>query len=200
MCWWRHRPNRGDDLEPGILSLSDLQTDPTTNVLQDPGRRTREIVSYAVAADPAGLDLFGLGEHHSWDFAVANPAVLLAAIAQATTRIRLADAGSVLPPGYGPAAPGLRPGPRSPDSKEPPLSSVSALASAWSRRKPSPGTAAQSRSSATTWNASWEHATMTVLRLTALISVGAPLGLAGVLLRSRTQGATPLLSTISRSR
>jgi alkanesulfonate monooxygenase SsuD/methylene tetrahydromethanopterin reductase-like flavin-dependent oxidoreductase (luciferase family) len=31
----------------------------------------------------------GLGEHHSLDFAVANPAVPLAAIAQATTRIRL---------------------------------------------------------------------------------------------------------------
>jgi hypothetical protein len=36
-------------------------------------RRTREIVSYAIAADHAGLDVFGLGEHHSWDFAVATP-------------------------------------------------------------------------------------------------------------------------------
>jgi alkanesulfonate monooxygenase SsuD/methylene tetrahydromethanopterin reductase-like flavin-dependent oxidoreductase (luciferase family) len=40
--------------------------------------------------------VFGLGEHHSPDFAVANPAVPLAAIAQATSRIRLASAVSVL--------------------------------------------------------------------------------------------------------
>jgi alkanesulfonate monooxygenase SsuD/methylene tetrahydromethanopterin reductase-like flavin-dependent oxidoreductase (luciferase family) len=83
-------------VELGIISLSDLQTDPTTGKLHDPGRRTREIVSYAIAADQAGLDVFGLGEHHSWDFAVANPAVPLAAIAQATSRIRLASAVSVL--------------------------------------------------------------------------------------------------------
>ncbi|MFJ4082601.1 LLM class flavin-dependent oxidoreductase [Streptomyces iakyrus] len=62
----------------------------------DSGRRTREIVSYAIAAVQAGLDVFGLGEHHSWDFAVANPAVPPAAIAQATSRIRLAGAVSVL--------------------------------------------------------------------------------------------------------
>ncbi|MFF4357639.1 LLM class flavin-dependent oxidoreductase [Streptomyces sp. NPDC001604] len=83
-------------VEIGILSLSDLQTDPATGTLHDAGRRTREIVSYAVAADQAGLDVFGLGEHHSPDFAVANPAVPLAAIAQATDRIRLTSAVSVL--------------------------------------------------------------------------------------------------------
>ncbi|MFC8094327.1 LLM class flavin-dependent oxidoreductase [Streptomyces sp. NPDC057301] len=83
-------------MELGILSLSDLQTDPTTGRLHDPARRTREIISYAIAADQAGLDVFGLGEHHSPDFSVANPAVPLAAIAQATTDIRLTSAVSVL--------------------------------------------------------------------------------------------------------
>ncbi|MDT0321938.1 LLM class flavin-dependent oxidoreductase [Streptomyces millisiae] len=83
-------------MEIGILSLSDLQTDPARGTLHDPARRTREIVSYAIAADQAGLDVFGLGEHHSPDFSVANPAVPLAAIAQATTRIRLTSAVSVL--------------------------------------------------------------------------------------------------------
>ncbi|MFJ4835765.1 LLM class flavin-dependent oxidoreductase [Streptomyces sp. NPDC088747] len=83
-------------MELGILSLSDLQTDPATGRPHDPARRTREIVSYAIAADQAGLDVFGLGEHHSPDFSVANPAVPLAAIAQATTHIRLTSAVSVL--------------------------------------------------------------------------------------------------------
>jgi hypothetical protein len=82
----RQPPDRAQEmlLEIGILSLSDLQTGPATGTLHDAGRHTREIVSYAVAADQAGLDVFGLGEHHSPDFAVANPAVPLAAIAQAT--------------------------------------------------------------------------------------------------------------------
>jgi alkanesulfonate monooxygenase SsuD/methylene tetrahydromethanopterin reductase-like flavin-dependent oxidoreductase (luciferase family) len=82
-------------MELGILSLSDLQLDPETGAQHDAGRRTREIISYAIAAEQAGLDVFGLGEHHTPDFAVANPAVPLAAIAQATTRIRLASAVSV---------------------------------------------------------------------------------------------------------
>ncbi|MDH6622653.1 alkanesulfonate monooxygenase SsuD/methylene tetrahydromethanopterin reductase-like flavin-dependent oxidoreductase (luciferase family) [Streptomyces sp. LBL] len=83
-------------MELGILSLSDLQTDPSTGKLHNPATRTREIVSYGIAADQAGLDVFALGEHHSPDFAVANPAVPLAAIAQATTNIRLTSAVSVL--------------------------------------------------------------------------------------------------------
>ncbi|WP_435226619.1 LLM class flavin-dependent oxidoreductase [Streptomyces sp. Tue6028] len=83
-------------MELGILSLSDLQSDPGTGRLHDAARRTREIVSYAIAADQAGLDVFGLGEHHSPDFSVANPAIPLAAIAQTTSRIRLTSAVSVL--------------------------------------------------------------------------------------------------------
>ncbi|MFH8902106.1 LLM class flavin-dependent oxidoreductase [Streptomyces coeruleorubidus] len=83
-------------MEIGILSLSDVQTDPATGHPHDPARRTREIVSYAIAADQAGLDVFGLGEHHSPDFSVANPAIPLAAVAQATSRIRLTSAVSVL--------------------------------------------------------------------------------------------------------
>ncbi|WP_409474108.1 LLM class flavin-dependent oxidoreductase [Streptomyces sp. HC307] len=84
-------------MELGILSLSDLQSDPTTGKLHVPATHTREIVSYGIAADRAGLDVFALGEHHSADFAVANPAVPLATIAQVTTNIRLTSAVSVLP-------------------------------------------------------------------------------------------------------
>ena len=40
--------------------------------------------------------MFGVGEHHRLDFAVSSPAVVLAAIAQTTTRIRLASAVTVL--------------------------------------------------------------------------------------------------------
>jgi alkanesulfonate monooxygenase SsuD/methylene tetrahydromethanopterin reductase-like flavin-dependent oxidoreductase (luciferase family) len=83
-------------MELGILSLSDLQTDPATGRRYDAGIRTRQIVSYGVAADQAELDIFALGEHHGAGFAVSSPAVVLAAIAQATGTIRLTSAVSVL--------------------------------------------------------------------------------------------------------
>ena len=47
-------------------------------------------------ADQVGLDVFGVGEHHRADFAVSSPAVVLAAGAERTKRIRLTSAVSVL--------------------------------------------------------------------------------------------------------
>jgi len=83
-------------VELGILSLSDLQRDPATGQRVSAAARTREIISYGILADGLGLDVFALGEHHSLDFAVSSPAVTLAAVAQATGKIRLASAVTVL--------------------------------------------------------------------------------------------------------
>jgi len=59
-------------------------------------QRLKEIVDAAILADQAGLDIFGIGEHHTLDFAVSSYVVVLAAIAQATKRIRLTSATTVL--------------------------------------------------------------------------------------------------------
>ncbi len=83
-------------MEIGVLSLSDIQANPSTGRPFPTGERIDEIVSYGMLADRLGLDVFGLGEHHSLDFAVSSPAVVLAAIAARTTRIRLASAVTVL--------------------------------------------------------------------------------------------------------
>lgn len=48
------------------------------------------------AADRAGLDVFGIGEHHRSDYLDSAPAVILAAAAARTTTIRLTSAVSVL--------------------------------------------------------------------------------------------------------
>lgn len=48
------------------------------------------------AADRAGLDVFGIGEHHRSDYLDSAPAVILAAAAARTTNIRLTSAVSVL--------------------------------------------------------------------------------------------------------
>src|SRR4029453_14288410 len=50
----------------------------------------------AVIADQAGLDAFGVGEHHRPDFAISTPEVVLAAIAVRTKRILLGSAVTVL--------------------------------------------------------------------------------------------------------
>ncbi len=83
-------------MELGILSLSDIQTDPRTGRLFDAAQRTDEIVGYAALADRLGLDVFALGEHHGLEFAVSSPAVTLAAIAARTETIRLTSAVTVL--------------------------------------------------------------------------------------------------------
>jgi alkanesulfonate monooxygenase SsuD/methylene tetrahydromethanopterin reductase-like flavin-dependent oxidoreductase (luciferase family) len=44
-----------------------------------------------------GRDVFALGEHHTLNFAVSSPAVVLAAIASHTSRIRLTSGVTVLP-------------------------------------------------------------------------------------------------------
>jgi probable LLM family oxidoreductase len=56
----------------------------------------REVVEEIVLADQVGLDVFGVGEHHRKDFAASSPAIVLAAAAAQTKRIRLTSAVTVL--------------------------------------------------------------------------------------------------------
>ncbi len=59
-------------------------------------QRIANLLEEAVLADQVGLDVFGVGEHHRADYLASTPAVLLAAIAARTTRIRLSSAVTVL--------------------------------------------------------------------------------------------------------
>jgi alkanesulfonate monooxygenase SsuD/methylene tetrahydromethanopterin reductase-like flavin-dependent oxidoreductase (luciferase family) len=83
-------------MDLGIVSLSDIQLDPITGRPVPAERRLTEIVGHAELVDTLGVDEFGLGEHHSADFAVSSPAVVLAAIAARTSNIRLTRAVTVL--------------------------------------------------------------------------------------------------------
>lgn len=58
--------------------------------------RMREFLEEVVLADQVGLDVFGVGEHHRPEFLASAPAVILAAAAAQTKRIRLASAVTVL--------------------------------------------------------------------------------------------------------
>ena len=83
-------------MELGILTLGDLQHDPSTGRAHRPVDRTSEILGYAALADELGLDVFAVGEHHSAGFFTSSPAVVLAAAAARTTAIRLASATTLL--------------------------------------------------------------------------------------------------------
>ena len=82
--------------EIGLFTFGEITADPVTGRPIDPAVRLREFIDLARLADQAGLDVFGVGEHHRPDFAIASPAVVLAAIAQATDRIRLTSTVTVL--------------------------------------------------------------------------------------------------------
>ncbi|MBY0436032.1 MAG: LLM class flavin-dependent oxidoreductase [Cyclobacteriaceae bacterium] len=56
----------------------------------------QELLDRIVHADQAGLDVFGIGEHHRKEFLDSAPTVLLAAAAARTQRIRLTSAVTVL--------------------------------------------------------------------------------------------------------
>lgn len=84
-------------MEIGIYSLADLYPDPHTGKTITAKQRIEEIIKAAKMADEAGLDVFGVGEHHRLDYAVSSPPVILSAISQITERIKLTSATTVLP-------------------------------------------------------------------------------------------------------
>jgi probable LLM family oxidoreductase len=61
-----------------------------------PAGRLRQLIEEIEHADQAGLDAFGIGEHHRREFLDSAPAVILAAAAARTRRIRLTSAVAVL--------------------------------------------------------------------------------------------------------
>ncbi len=83
-------------MELGIYSFAETTIDPATGVRAGAGERLRDLLEEIALADAVGLDVYGVGEHHRPDFAVATPAVVLAAAAARTSRIRLTSAVTVL--------------------------------------------------------------------------------------------------------
>lgn len=83
-------------MELGVYTFGEMSPDPATGKRIDPAQRFRNLLEEVEVADQVGLDVFGIGEHHRADFAVSAPAVMLAAAAARTRRIRLTSAVTVL--------------------------------------------------------------------------------------------------------
>jgi probable LLM family oxidoreductase len=83
-------------MEIGIYTFAETTPDPETGRTVTAAQRLRDLLEEIELADQVGLDVFGVGEHHRPDFAVSAPAVVLAAAAERTKRIRLTSAVTVL--------------------------------------------------------------------------------------------------------
>jgi probable LLM family oxidoreductase len=83
-------------MELGLYTFGEATPDPTTGAAVSPRERLRDLIEEIELADQVGLDVFGVGEHHRPDLTVSAPAVVLAAAAERTERIRLTSAVNVI--------------------------------------------------------------------------------------------------------
>ena len=81
--------------EFGLDTFGDVTID-ASGTPKSQAQVLRDVVEQAVVAEQAGLDGFGVGEHHRADFAISAPEVMLAAIAARTSRMWLGSAVTVL--------------------------------------------------------------------------------------------------------
>jgi probable LLM family oxidoreductase len=83
-------------MELGVDSFAANILDPGTGVRLNPVEQLDNLLEEMELADRVGLDVFGIGEHHRAEFLDSAPAVILAAAAARTKKIRLTSAVTVL--------------------------------------------------------------------------------------------------------
>ena len=83
-------------MEIGIDSFAAILPDPDSGKIPSASDRMADLLDEVQVADRVGLDVFGIGEHHRAEFLDSAPAVILAAAAARTEKIRLTSAVTVL--------------------------------------------------------------------------------------------------------
>src|SRR4026207_1972079 len=83
-------------MEISVYTFAETRLDPHTGSQLRAHRRLKDLLEEIELADQVGLDVFGVGEHHRPDYVVSAPAVVLAAAAMRTKRLRLTGAVTVL--------------------------------------------------------------------------------------------------------
>lgn len=83
-------------LQLGLYTLGDYVTDPITKQPITQAERVKNIIEMALLAEQAGFDIFQLGESHQEHFVSQAHLILLSAIAQATSDIRLASSATII--------------------------------------------------------------------------------------------------------
>ncbi|EIV92542.1 LLM class flavin-dependent oxidoreductase [Frankia sp. QA3] len=84
-------------MDLGLITFGSLLPDPHTGTLLSQRQRLRDVVRAAQAAEHLGFAWYALGEHHFGERdVIPSPAVVLAAIAEHTSSIRLATGTTLL--------------------------------------------------------------------------------------------------------
>ena len=83
-------------MQIGLDSFVAIPANPPAGQALQPAEHLRHLLTEIALADEVGLDVVGIGEHHRRDFLDSAPAVILAAAAARTKKIRLTSAVTVL--------------------------------------------------------------------------------------------------------
>lgn len=75
-----------------LMTLGDTVADPVTGATETAAQRHRAIVEAAVVADQVGFHGVHVGEHHGLEYTTSAPPVILSAIGERTTNLRLSTA------------------------------------------------------------------------------------------------------------
>ncbi|MCJ1721784.1 LLM class flavin-dependent oxidoreductase [Listeria ivanovii] len=91
-----YRINDKNGMEFGLYTLGDHMPNPQTGERISAQQRLKEIIETATLAEQAGIDFYSVGESHQEYFVTQAHAVVLAAIAQATEKIKVASSATIL--------------------------------------------------------------------------------------------------------
>ncbi|GAA5521395.1 LLM class flavin-dependent oxidoreductase [Aliifodinibius salicampi] len=83
-------------MEFGIYTFVENTPHPEINGTLSPAQRLENLMEEIELADEAGLDVFGIGEHHREEYLSSAPSTILSAAAARTEQIRLSSAVTVL--------------------------------------------------------------------------------------------------------
>lgn len=91
---FRFNPSKG--MEFGVYTLGDHMPNPLTKKTIPAHQRIKEIIELAKLAEQAGVDFFSVGESHQEFFTTQAHSVVLSAIAQATSTIKLGSSSTII--------------------------------------------------------------------------------------------------------
>lgn len=92
----QYRIDQSNGLEFGLYTLGDHIPNPHTGERISAQQRIQEIIELAKLAEQAGIHFFSVGESHQEYFTTQAHSVVLSAIAQATEKIKLSSASTII--------------------------------------------------------------------------------------------------------
>lgn len=92
----KYRIDESKGLEFGLYTLGDHLPNPHTGERISAQQRIKEIIETAKLAEQAGIDFFSVGESHQEYFTTQAHSVVLAAIAQATEKIKIGSSSTII--------------------------------------------------------------------------------------------------------